>query len=114
MQTLPHQRDAARFQYEIDLDGVSVILRFEWNDRAGGWFLDVLTSTEDPIVSGVRVVVGIPLWNRYRDPRIPPGMLEAIDTSGAGLDPAFADLGDRVVLLYTPVDELPAALALPE
>lgn len=109
---LPHQKDTPRFQFEIDLDAVSVIFRFEWNDRLDSWFFDLLTTAEEPIVSGVRVTVGIPLWNRFRDPRIPPGILEAVDTSGAGVDPAFEDLGDRVLLVYVNASEIPAALRL--
>jgi hypothetical protein len=98
---LPIQRGSNRFQFEIDLDSRTVVFRFEWNDRLDSWFFDLLNIDQTPILSGVSVVVGIPLWNRFRDPRIPPGSIEAIDTSGAGIDPAFEDLGDRVVILYT-------------
>jgi len=111
---LPMQRGAARFEFEIDLEGESFFFRFEWNDRAGSWFFDVLTVDQEPLVSGVKVVLGIPLLNRYRDPRLPLGMLEAIDTSDSGAEAAFADLGDRVLLLYTLSSEIPPGLALPE
>lgn len=103
-------REDPRYSIEIELDGSSFFLDFEWNDRAESWFLDILNADRVMLLAGVRVVVGFPLINRYRDPRLPKGDLTAIVTSGSDLDPKFTDLGDRVQLLYTPIDEMNEAL----
>lgn len=98
-----------RFTQSVDLDGVSFLLSFEWNDRDSTWSLNVANSEAVPLVSGVGLRVGLPLLNQYRGVAgLPAGALEVIDTSGADLDPGFADLGDRVQLAYTPIAEIPA------
>jgi hypothetical protein len=106
-QTIPTRTDP-RYSIEVELDGTNFVLEFEWNDRATSWFLDVLNEARERLLTGVRIVVGFPLIARYRDSRLPKGDLSAVDTSGLGLDPALEDLGDRVLLVYTPFDEIPA------
>ena len=108
-QTIPTRTDP-RYSIEVELDGTNFVLEFEWNDRAASWFLDVRDEARVLLLAGVRVVVGFPLIARYRDPKLPKGDLSAVDTSGLDLDPALEDLGDRVLLIYTPFDEIPPEL----
>jgi hypothetical protein len=108
MITIPITNPTPRFSQGVDLDGVAFILAFEWNDRDETWSFNLLDSDSVPLVTGVGVRVGLPLLNRHTGIAGPAGVLEAIDTSGAGLDPGFADLGERVQLLYTPIGEIPA------
>ena len=113
MITLPTRTDVQRYRIEVELDAKSYVFDFSWNDRLAAWFFDVLDASDlTQILSGRRVVVGFPLWNRFRDPKLPAGVLEAIDTSDAGLDPLFAELGDRVLLVYTPAAEIPDELKI--
>ena len=98
--TLPLRTDLPHYTFGVELEGVSYRFELRWNARAGAWWITVLTSDDQPIVSR-KVVVGFPLFDRYRDSRLPPGGLEAIDTTGAGLEPGLTDLGSRVLLLYT-------------
>ena len=107
MIVLPTESTLARYTFTIELDGSEFKLGFEWNDRAAGWFFDLFDSTGAALVSGRRIVVGFPLWNRIHTAGMPFGDLSAIDTSGAGIEPGFADLGNRVLLVYTPWAEIP-------
>lgn len=106
MLLLPVQNDTPRYSELVTLDGVAYRLSFEWNDRAASWFLDIGTAAGVPLVTNVRLVVGWPLLSRYRVEGLPPGLLECIDTLGTDTDPAYQDLGGRVVLAYTPTAEL--------
>lgn len=108
MITIPIDNVSPRFLQGVDLDGVSFILAFEWNDRDSTWSLNLLDSESNPIITGVGLRVGLPLLTRYTGIAGPAGVLEVIDTTGKGLDPGFADLGERVQLLYTPIAEIPA------
>ena len=103
---LPTLTDEARYSFSIDLEDVEFKFDFEWNERAGAWLFSITDANGDVLLAGQRVIVGFPLLNRFRDIRLPAGWLEAVDTTGAGLDPAFADLGDRVKLLYIPSAEI--------
>lgn len=71
-----------------------------WNSRAGAWYLDVLDDDESPIRVGIRVVLGTALGRRCVDARFPPGVLYAVDTSGARREATLDDLGTRVKLYF--------------
>lgn len=109
---IPTRTDSARYTQTIELDKVTFTLAFEWNDRAEGWFLDIYDATGVLLLSGVRIVINYPFMNKYRDSRLPAGIIEAVDTSDADLDPGFADLGERVKLVYTPADEIDSRLVV--
>jgi hypothetical protein len=81
------------------LDGVTFFLALVWNERDGRWYLDVSDYAEEPIIEGVRVVVGWPLLKRVVDTRRPAGDLIAIDLTGAREDPG-EDWGERWRLVY--------------
>lgn len=107
MITLPTRTDLARYSFKVSLDAVNYTFEMEWNDRAGAWFITLLDGQGDILVSSVRVVVGFPLLSKYVSlSGMPQGLLEAVDTSETETDPGYADLGERVELTYTPLDEL--------
>lgn len=99
--TVPH------FDFQVQLDGVTYTLEFRWNTRQSGWFMSIQEEDETPIMSGIRVVVDLPLGKRSRDERMPSGALIALDTQDQHKDPDYDELGPRVVLLYFTADELP-------
>lgn len=106
--TIPTSTTQAHYRQATALDGEDYVLRFQWNARAGGWFLELADADGVPIVSGVRIVADFPLLRRVTDPRRPPGELIAADLSGQALDPGFAELGERVVLTYLDAEEVGA------
>lgn len=105
---IPTSTDAARYDLEVELDGREFRLLFDWNERDQAWQLSLFNAAGVELLSGIRVVVNYPLIGRFRDPDLPPGDLSAVDTGTTGADPGFADLGDRVRLIYTPIADFPA------
>lgn len=98
---LPLRTDSTPFYaFGVALEGVSYNFTFKWNTRGSLWTFDVADGAGVALVSGRRVVVGLPLLARFKDPRLPPGQLVAFDTTGAGVDPGLADLGTRVTIVY--------------
>jgi hypothetical protein len=101
--------DAAHFDLQAQLDGVTYTLEFRWNVRLGAWFMNVLDAEgESPCLVGVRLVADWPLAQNIVD-RSPPGYFLALDTGaaeGSGEDPGFDDLGSRVQLWYIPEAEI--------
>ena len=96
--TLPWQ------EFSVQLDNETFTFEFRWNGRAGMWFLSISDSTGN--LANVRVALGPPLLYRYRDDRLPRGVLIAIDTSGQDQDALADDLGSRVKLAYIPAADL--------
>lgn len=97
---LPANSDAPYYDFDVDLEGSSYTFEFYWNARSAAWFLTVYDATGDAIVAGRRVVLGVPLFGRSVDTRLPPGFLIAIDTGTTEEDPGRNDLGTRVVIVY--------------
>lgn len=106
---MPTRTDLPHYDFTIDLDGVTFGFEFRWNDRDGAWYFSIADVNGSPLLSGRRVVLGIPLLSRFRDPRLPAGELTAIDTLGTDAPPGITELGARVRLLYFPASEIPAA-----
>jgi hypothetical protein len=96
--------DRPAFLEEMQLDGVVLLLRFVWNSTGSYWAMDVLDVNKDPILAGIKLVLGYDLIGRYRNPGLPGGGMFAIDPAG-GLGPiAYGDFtGARgLQLVYMP------------
>lgn len=91
------------------LDGVDFLLTFDWNQRNGQWSLTIADQDGADIVSGaVLVTRGHPLQGVI-DTRRPAGDLAVVDATGANdVDPGFADLGSRFLLVYLTAAEIAA------
>lgn len=107
---IPTRQDVPYYSFEVDLDGVTYGFEFHWNDRDQAWYFSVFDVTGTLLLAGRKVTLGSLLLNRFRDPRLPAGVLEVIDTSGTDTDATLADLGTRVKMLYTEAADLSAEL----
>ena len=92
--------DTPFWSQRVTLDGREYLLRGEWNQRAGFWYLGVSDAEEDPIVAPRKAVADWDLLKGVTDSRRPPGALVCVDFSGAGADPGFRDFTGRVALVY--------------
>lgn len=119
---IPTPTDFTNYRQTTSLDGQDFVFRILYNEREDTWSFSLLDNEGDPIVQGIKVVVGIPLLRLVTDSRKPPGTLIAIDTTVPAADvatektlaedPGLSDLGESVVLLYFTAEEV-AALGLP-
>jgi len=90
----------------VQLDGAVYRLRLYWLNRLGGWYVDLLTLAEVPIISGRRISPGgIPF------PRGAIGAPRGIFFVTGSDDPyQQSDLGSAVELYYLSEDEYAALL----
>lgn len=103
---IPTSQTSEFYSQQTVLDGQNYTLEFEWNRREEAWYMAMLTDQEEPILYDIKLVVDFPLGRREQDPRMPPGLLLAVDTSGEQLSPAIDDLGTRVILVYIEESDL--------
>ncbi len=94
------------FGFFIDIDERVYRMDFRWNTRIERWTCSIATELREEIVGMLPVFADWAPFSRYRDDRLPSGELIFIDTSGKGLDPAKADLGNRVSLVYLTAEDL--------
>lgn len=102
---------ASSWSQRTALDGVDFTLTFRWSQRDGHWLMDIADAERSPIRSGMLLAPNVDLLAGVIDSRRPAGKLAVLDATGAlDVDPGFADLGERFVLVYFTAAEL-AALA---
>jgi len=104
---LPITQEGPFFGFGTELDGVTYRFAFRWNERISQWVLDLSDGDGALVVSGVKVVIDTPLFDRFRGrAAVPPGEVIAVDTENGGRDADLEDLGRRVRLYYLSSDEL--------
>lgn len=75
-------------------------MTFAWNIRESTWYIDIADQDGVLLAASRKVVVDYPVLLRRTDPRLPQGMIMAIDTSGAGKEATLDDFGTRVIVMY--------------
>jgi hypothetical protein len=88
------------FTVRVLLTGVEFILSFQYNQRDSSWWLSLYDALREPIIEGVKCVVGLPLLRNTVDARRPAGELVFLDLTKKDLDPGLLDLGERIALIY--------------
>lgn len=96
----------ANYRFGVTIENHPYLFEPRWNTRDFAWYLNILEVTEEPIVYGVKVVLGTYLGRRSNHKLFRQGVLVAVDTTGEGRDATYDDFGTRVILEYIPVLEL--------
>lgn len=96
------------FTQTTTLSGSDFIFTFSWNAREGAWYFDLADQDGVPILLSIKITVNWPFGARCLDPRMPPGILAAVDLTEQDLDPELEDLGNRVRLMYIEPGDKPS------
>ena len=91
---------------EFVLEGTTILIRNRWSTRNSTWRIDILDSSGDEIVSGLKLLPLQSLISAYRDSRLPIGDLVITGTFPEGEEAKFASLGDEIRLIYVTSEEL--------
>jgi len=102
---LPFQPAIPAYRFSTSMAGNVYLFDVRWNARDDAWYFDMSDDQNVPIVSGVKIVLGILLGGRSRDPRFPDGAMFAMDLTGKGEEAKLEDLGIRLVVLHITSDE---------
>ncbi len=97
---LPLRTDLPHYTFNTELDGVQYGFELQWNARDSAWLMSISMVDGTPLLSGIRVTGDSYLAWRFKDSRLPPGLLVSQDTTGKHADPGLTDLGKRVQVLY--------------
>lgn len=100
IQQIPIDSTFPSFKIRTELEGVSYILRFDWNGRSERWHMGIYDSDETPIQVGLVMNINWDMIGRFAELELPPGLLMLYDTSGRNEEAGRNDLGDRCVLIY--------------
>lgn len=97
------------YDFTITLSDVlyRVILRYK--DRLDRWYLYLYDADDAPLLLGKKLSVDTELLAQYEIEGLPPGEIVLWDSSTAGAECGFEDLGVRCLLMYITPAEIPAA-----
>ena len=106
---LPSYPDQPETTYRVTLSGRVYVLTLRWSERRAGWYVDVSTDEDRPLVAGRRLCpVESPLAGIV-DLDAPPGVLVCTGPDAYQRD----DLGGSLLLLYVGPDEIAEPAAPP-
>lgn len=108
IRTIPFP-SAPRWVQDVALDGEVYTLRGRYNVRWDSWVMDIETADGEPILTGIRLVLNLPLFSPHRyDDRLPPGELLVVSPRELDThDPQRNDIGDDadMRLVYVTADD---------
>ena len=103
------QNNSSKYTIEVELNNEVFRLRFQWNVRAGDWYMDILDSDDNPILLNIKLVINYSLLDQYRYmTTLPKGEFILWDleqnpsTGGLGFD----NFGKRYQLLFFTDEEI--------
>jgi hypothetical protein len=106
MITLPFL-DFANFNSEFELDGNPYVFQFNWNSNGGFWTMKISDTSQNVLVSGIKLVLNYEHIKRFVDKDLPPGELWVRDPSDNNSPIEQYDfLNDRCFLTYVTEEEL--------
>lgn len=90
------------WRQEVTLSGRVYRLQAAWNELGEFWSMDILTRTAEPIVMGIKIVLGVAMTARLADERLPPGVFVVVTNDPLGGRPGRDDFVASARLLYVP------------
>lgn len=97
---IPVRSDIPSYNFQITLEGIVFTLHLRYNTRLERWVMDVNDVDDANIVTGIPLLYGLPLLDRYKDERLPLGRFVISDETGEKRNPTRDGLGDDFKLLY--------------
>lgn len=102
------RNESPHFSVGTVINDQSYTFSCKWNSRDNSWYLDVDEESGTPIVSGVRIVLGVYLGRKSTHPLFTSGVFVAIDLSRQSKEATIDDLGTRVIVVRYSVEEIVA------
>ncbi len=97
---VPFQPSDPNYRFQTVLNEDTYTFDVRWNTRDEAWYFDLLDQDGQPIVLGVKIVLGVFLSRQSAHKFFTEGVLAAVDLTLENRDPGFDDLGVRVLVQY--------------
>lgn len=97
---MPIRSDIPAYFFQIALEKVFYNFDFNWNDRGQYWVMSISDQQEVAIISGIKLVTGIDILEKYKKVGMPLGSFFILDTTGKNTDPNKDNFGVTHFLIY--------------
>lgn len=95
-----------KWDQSVQLEDFIYLFRFIWSKRENCYYLNIYDQDENPIALFIRLVCGVDLLRKFKDPRLPKGLLQVSDLAGTNLDLSVpSDLNGNYPLTYITSDD---------
>lgn len=100
-------KDLSSYTEVVTFDDTPYILRFDYNARGDDWYISFFDLDNNPIATGIKLILHYELTVNYPDIGLPLGELWVFDSTDNFENPSRDDFtNERLSLVYYPVDEL--------
>lgn len=105
---IPVRSDLDAYSLIVTLEATDYRLSFRHNTRDDHWYMAMELTDGTALASGICIVADSPLLSRWAwNENMPEGgLLMAVDVTGEQEEPAKEDFGDRIRLLWVPLEDL--------
>lgn len=100
---IPLDPTESSIKLKTKLSDEEFVLHVFWNGRMARWMLNFFTANEEPILMGLPLNMGVNLFGRFKDDRIPPGVMLFFDVTRKTAEAGRNDLGVTHKLVYLPI-----------
>lgn len=98
--TIPIPAETIPFDQQVELDGVSFLLKFRYYYRDGFWRLTIVKGGT-VILTNIKLINTLDLLGQYRHLEdLPAGTIIISDQNFMDSDPNDTNFGDSILLMY--------------
>lgn len=98
--TVPVKNNLPWYKFKITLSGVIFTLSFRYNSRTTRWLMDILDSSENPVLMGLPLLINRNVTSQYPTFAIPEGVFFATDDTGKNQEAGLFSFGTDHSLWY--------------
>ena len=103
--TVPISNQLPWQTFKITLSGVIYSLNFKYNTRMARWTMDISDPSQNPILTGIPLLIQRNLTFQYYYLAIPPGVFFCTDDTGQETQPTQFSFGVDHTLYYVDPDQ---------
>lgn len=102
---LPFNKDNYNYKYNIVLEGSRYYFTIQRNSRMDKWLLSIANYKQEPILTGLPLLIGSDLIRRFVNSEKPPGYLFFCNSTNENLDITRDNASDDYMLIYVTSDD---------
>ena len=105
---IPLNPDKFAFKYKIAIDGRGYIFAFRYAARHDGWYISIYLRDGTAVRTGVRLVVGLPIFVFNNDPLLPRQLVLIRTDENQTAEATIDSFNGTVRLVRVTGDDIPA------
>lgn len=98
-------KDKYNYKYNTVLEGSRYYFTIQYNSRMDKWILSIANYKQEPILTGLPLLIGADLIRRFVNPEVPPGYLFFCNAVNENTEAGRNTVSDDHMLVYVTSDD---------